>query len=484
MKKIFLIAALALSLAACSKQELRPVENEGMITLTATLAPKGAATKALADAGTTLKAEWAVGEELAILYQLGGADKNSTANVISVDDVTGAATIEFSVESGTTDGAACTVIYPASAAKNFTSGLKSNEELLGSQPGVLHDRLDIRVATGSIRPVTPDASLVLRTPLSPQFAIVKFTLDDGENELVARSLAVTIGEEAFVATPASAAGEFYLALPAVSSGTLIFSVPGSSGTDSYRCFRTGVTLEAGKYYRSTLSMTAQSTGADHVAMGDGLKWALKNVGAGKPADYGDYFAWGETEPYYQSGYSEESPMAAEHWKSGKTGYNWANYGLANGAYYKLTKYCPTDMTDSWAGTGSPDDKLVLEADDDAATAILGSGWRMPTDAEWNALLNREDFTWSWVTNFNGSGKKGRLVISRKSGFEGNCIFLPAAGYRNGANRYGAGYDGYYWSSSLQTGDPNGAYDLYFNSGNAEWSHCFRYYGHAVRPVTD
>ena len=210
MKKIFLIAALALTVSACSKQELRPVENEGMITLTATLAPKAAATKALTDAGTTLKAEWAVDEELAILYQLGGADKNSTATVTSVD-ASGTATISFSVEEGTTDGAACTVIYPATAAKDFTSGRKSNVELLGNQPGTLNDNMDIRVATGSISPVDPAAGRVLDTPLSPQFAIVKFTLDDGENELVARSLAVTVGEEAFVATPASAASEFFLA---------------------------------------------------------------------------------------------------------------------------------------------------------------------------------------------------------------------------------------------------------------------------------
>ena len=482
MKKIFLIAALALTVSACSKQELRPVENEGMITLTATLAPKGAATKALADAGTTLKAEWAVGEELAILYQLGGADKNSTATVTSVD-ASGTATISFSVEEGTTDGAACTVIYPATAAKDFTSGRKSNVELLGNQPGTLNDNMDIRVATGSISPVDPAAGLVLDTPLSPQFAIVKFTLDDGENELVARSLAVTVGEEAFVATPASAASEFFLALPAVSGGTLIFSVPGEAGTSSYCCSKTDKTIEAGKYYRSTLSMTVQSTGADHVAMGDGLKWATRNVGASAPYEYGDYFAWGETEPYYQSGYSEESPMAAEHWKSGKAGYNWANYGWANGAYDKLTKYCPTDKTDYWAGGGIPDDELVLDAADDAAS-LYGIGYRMPTKAEWEALLETSDFTWSWVADFNGSGKKGRLVISRKSGFEGNCIFLPAAGYRDDASRYGAGDDGFYWSSSLHTDYPSDAYELYFHSGYAGRVEDKRYYGQSVRAVSE
>ena len=475
MKKIIVIAMLVLVLAACSNLEVHPVHDDGMITLTARLSPKGAATKALTEDVNTIRAEWSVGEDLAILYQFGGADKNSTATVISVD-AAGAATISFTVESGTTDGTACTVIYPAGAAKDFTSGLKSNEELLGNQPGVLHDRLDIRVATGSISPVDPAAGLVLNTPLSPQFAIVKFTLDDGENELVARSLAVTVGTEAFVATPASATSEFFLALPAVSGGTLIFSVPGEAGTSSYCCSRPGKTIEAGKYYRSNLSMTAQSTSADHVAMGDGLKWATRNVGASAPHEYGDYFAWGETEPYYTS----QDPLT---WKSGKTGYNWGSYGWANGAYDKLTKYCPTDKTGYWDSGGTPDGKLVLDAADDAAVSY-GTGYRMPTLDEWKALLNRDDFTWSWVTNFNGSGKNGRLVISRKSGYAGNCIFLPAAGFRNGANRYGAGYDGYYWSSSLDTGYPNGAYDLYFNSGNAEWSHCYRNLGHSVRAVSE
>ena len=60
MKKIFVLAVLALTLAACSKpeSEIRPAENDGMITLTATLAPKGAATKAL-----EIGQEWAIVEQ-------------------------------------------------------------------------------------------------------------------------------------------------------------------------------------------------------------------------------------------------------------------------------------------------------------------------------------------------------------------------------------------------------------------------------------
>ncbi len=124
-------------------------------------------------------------------------------------------------------------------------------------------------------------------------------------------------------------------------------------------------------------------------------------------------------------YAPESPMDDEHWKSDKNGYNWSNYGFTTDGGITFTKY-----------TGS--DYAVLQAADDAATQSTdwGSSWRMPTLAEWKALLETSGFTWAWVENFNGSGKNGRLVISRKSGVEGNCIFLPAP-CRFGGRAYAA-----------------------------------------------
>ena len=469
MKKIFTLAVLALTLAACNKQDIQPVEqNDGMITLSATLAPKGAATKALSDNGDgKLKAEWDENEELAILYEVGGTKKYTSATVKSVD-ASGAATIEFTVESGTAEGTACTVVYPASLVGGDPAfDVSSNAALIGNQPGTLDAKLDVRVTTGSISPGDPSAGLVLDTPLAPKYAIVKFSLknsDDGA--ITANSLAVTIGTEAFVATPASAASEFYLALPAVSDGTLIFSVPGNEGTSSYRSSK-AITknIEAGKYYRSTVLMTVQSDNADYIPMGDCGNWALKNVGAEFPADYGDYFAWGETDPYYIS----QSPLI---WRSRKSGYSWGNYGFATDGGSTFTKY-----------TGS--DYAVLQPDDDAATQSTdwGSPWRMPTNEEWKALLETSDFTWAWVENFNGSGKNGRLVISRKSGFVGNCIFLPAAGYRGGVSLSNTGSNGFYWSSSLITGYPDFACELGFDPVNADseggGERCC---GQSVRPV--
>lgn len=54
--------------------------------------------------------------------------------------------------------------------------------------------------------------------------------------------------------------------------------------------------------------------------------------------------------------------------------------------------------------------------------------------------------------------------------DNGCVFLPAAGYRNGdssydrpAKVYGVGFDGYYWSASPYGNED--AYNLYFYSGN-------------------
>lgn len=454
MKRIFVLAALALTLAACNKQDIQPVgQNDGMITLTATLAPKGAATKAITDNNDgKITATWVLGEKLAILYEVSGSPKKAEAEVKSVD-ASGAATIEFTVDSSTTDGTACTVIYPATAAKDDATDVKSNADLIDNQPGTLDPRLDVRVTTGSISPVNPAAGLVLNNPLAPKFSIVKFTLQDAtSNPISAKSLAVTIGSDAFVATPASPASEFYLALPAVSDGTLFFSVPGDAGTNSYRSSKASLTIEAGKYYRSTVQMAVQSDDADYVPMGDGLNWALKNVGASSPENGGDYFAWGETEPYYSS----QSPLT---WKSGKSGYNWASYSWGNGAENKLTKYCGNA---SYGNDSYTDELKWLESADDAATKNLGATWRMPKLSEWQALLKAENFTWVRVTNFNGGGNNGHLVISKKSGSEGNCIFLPFAGLRNNTSLQYVSF-GYYWSSSLWTNLPRSAYVLEFFS---------------------
>ena len=103
--------------------------------------------------------------------------------------------------------------------------------------------------------------------------------------------------------------------------------------------------------------------------------------------------------------------------------------------------------------------------------------------EWKALLE-EDFSWVWVENFNNSGKNGRLVISKKTGYEGSCIFLPAAGYRNDRDFFDADSYGYYWSSSVNARYPDYAYDVFFSADNALWSDGSRSYGFSVRALAE
>ena len=122
-----------------------------------------------------------------------------------------------------------------------------------------------------------------------------------------------------------------------------------------------------------------------IDLGLSVKWAKCNLGAEKPEGYGDYYAWGETEPYYSS----QNPLT---WKDGKSaGYIWASYRWCNGAYDKLTRYCPEGKANYWDGTDTPDNKTEF-ADynyaDDAARARLGGKWRMPTDAEWTELRTK------------------------------------------------------------------------------------------------
>ena len=184
-----------------------------------------------------------------------------------------------------------------------------------------------------------------------------------------------------------------------------------------------------------------------------------------PEDYGDYYAWGEIDPYYSS----QDPLT---WKDGKRGYNWDSYKWSNGSSNTLTKY----ITNSSYGT--VDNKTVLEPEDDVAHVKLGGKWRIPTDAEWTELMAK--CTWTWVTNYNGSGINGRLVKATN----GNSIFLPAAGRRYGATLNNVCSSGYYWSSSLYTVYSCDAWQVFFRSDDVGKYVDLRFCGLSVRPVSE
>ena len=188
----------------------------------------------------------------------------------------------------------------------------------------------------------------------------------------------------------------------------------------------------------------------------GLKWATWNVGAAKPEEYGDYFAWGETKP--------------------KSTYKWSTYIWCNGSSTTFTKY----NTDPARGT--VDNKVILDLEDDAARASWGGNWRMPTDPEWTEL--KVSTTMTWTSDYNGTGVAGTIVTSNVQGYMDKSIFLPAGGFMNGSVLDARGSFGGYWSSSLNIDNNYCAWDMECNSSGAGWLVESRYLGQTIRPVYD
>lgn len=213
----------------------------------------------------------------------------------------------------------------------------------------------------------------------------------------------------------------------------------------------------------TVKMRSNTNGRAFVDLGlpSGLKWASCNVGANSPEDYGDYFAWGETEPKEDYVYST---------------YKWCKVGTT-----KFTKYCT--KSDFWANDVPMDNKTVLDSEDDAASANWGGSWRIPTDEEWTELMTNCSCT--WTNDYNGTGIAGLKMTSKKAGYKDKAIFLPAAGHRSpGSLESMSG--GCYWSSSLRTDFPDYAWRFCFGSGYKDFGmgNTSRRYGHTVRPVTE
>lgn len=206
-------------------------------------------------------------------------------------------------------------------------------------------------------------------------------------------------------------------------------------------------------------------GHEFVDLGLSVKWATMNVGASKPEDCGDYFAWGEI--------------------ATKEDYSWSTYKWGNSTT-TLTRYV---ISESYGTVDNKTSFADYDYDDDAARKNWEGTWRTPTDAEWTALVNTkfdtENYTWTWcdgsTTKYNDSTVKG-WKIERNS----TCatLFLPAAGRRNGTSLDYAGSNGFYWSSSLRTNNSGYARSAGFYSSDVYRDSYYRYFGQSVRPVSE
>ena len=182
-------------------------------------------------------------------------------------------------------------------------------------------------------------------------------------------------------------------------------------------------------------------GAVDLARPSGVLWADKNIGASTPYEDGLYFSWGNI--------------------TGHTGDDGYDFGTSNDGPYA--------STDGAALTGN----IPTNTTYDAARHNMGAPWRMPTVGEFQELNANCDSEWT-----DEDGVAGRRFTSR---INGNSIFFPAAGYRNGTGLHNRGTLGYYWSSSLSS-QANG-YSLDFNSGGVNPAYTnSRFNGFSVRAV--
>lgn len=191
----------------------------------------------------------------------------------------------------------------------------------------------------------------------------------------------------------------------------------------------------------------------NLGLSDGTLWADRNVGASRETDYGDYFAWAETEP-------RTTNFDAAHYK----------YYNSSTNTYEKTGTDAYDINGEWLICGNENY--------DAAAKLWKGSWRMPTDYQITCLVN--ECNWEWKTNYRSSGHNGYLV----TGPNGNSIFLPAAGFMSGDSFSLDGEEAYYWSGALNTQQTSfmRAFAINFSSTSHARVFTSRVGGRSIRPV--
>ena len=316
---------------------------------------------------------------------------------------------------------ACVMYAYHSSRKDYLEVSSLNRNIGGSIRPVRYQDIPYQWPVKSITLVeteislTPNATRQLNANVLPSYAHNKLLAWESSDESVA-----TVDATGLVT--------------AVKSGTCIITCRATDGS--------GVFAEC--QVRVTNDNSGVSDGREYVdlCLPSGTLWATCNVGANSPEEYGDYFAWGETEP--------------------KSEYDWSTYKWCNGSYDTMTKYCTNS---SYGYNGFTDGKTELDPEDDAATANWGSGWQMPSHEQMEELYNSSNTTTEWTQQNDVNGYK---ITSNSNG---NSIFLPANGMSS------------YWSRSLNADNSNSAYYLgIYSRGIKTYDNAFRCNNNPVRPV--
>ncbi|HIZ92197.1 MAG TPA: fimbrillin family protein [Candidatus Bacteroides merdavium] len=223
----------------------------------------------------------------------------------------------------------------------------------------------------------------------------------------------------------------------------------------YRLYLWGNNSNPERYSDNVVVFRLETTAGDLVDLGLSVQWASCNWGANYPYEYGDLVGWGDP-----TGKHTEDP---------------SDYtGEEQKRIYCYYGYYLTD--EDWFGVTPREN--ISGTEWDIAYQHTEGNWRLPTYDEQLELLHK--CTWRSITY---KGIDGMRVI----GLNGNDIFLPYAGSRNGEKIIRQGSEGYYWSGTANTGIfSSGPYCLGIPlSGSSSVSKPYTkeaYVGRSVRPV--
>ena len=470
--------AAIVSFASCSSEDNTTIENESatkVMTFTATQEGDEQSTRAAISTSDSKVINWESEDKISLLY----SSKNKE---FTLTDGAGSTSGKFSGEAE--QSTSYTAVYPYQSIASLSGDEVTNVTLPATQTATYNSfdknaalmmaksdntTLEFKNAVGyvKVKPKFACSKIVLQTAVASEYLAGKCTLSYGDGM---PSIAFTSDQSTSITLSGTITANtvYYIAVPAVtlSAGWSISftdytgDVYTRTGSKSIT-FKRNTIINLGEFSRTDNNLKLTLTQNGIVSADKQVDMGVFNIGgtkyrliftksnltttglAAKESDYGDYFAWGATEPWYSSISGNTFT-----WKEGKRGYNKANAPYYNGSY---TKYTTAGNT--------------LEAADDAANKILGGDWQIPTQAIWQALVN--------------NSTKG-LNSGYKFTNNGQTIFLPAAGYVLGTNFSERGSGGRYWSGTVHS--YYNAYRLGFSGTKLDAEKLDRGYGCSVRPV--
>ena len=499
--------AAIVSFASCSSEDNNTtIENESAVkvmTFTATQEGDEQSTRAAISTSDSKVINWESNDQISIFD--GTNNKQFT-----LTDGAGSTSGKFSGKAG--QSTSYTAVYPYQENASLSGNDVTNVTLPATQTATdnsfdknaalmmaksTNTTLEFKNAVGyvKVKPRFACSKIVLKAAGASEYLAGMCTLSYGDGK---PSITFTSGQSTSITLSGDITANtvYYIAVPAVTlSAGWSISFTDTTGDVYTRTgsksitFKRNTIINLGEFSRTdnklklTLSQNGEVPAEKQVDMGVftiGDKnyrviFATSNLTkdglAENEYDFGDYFAWGATEPWCTqysrtgTGYNVQVSLTAWENTNNATVYDWTTVPFRDGNNWYCNQYINNG------------DKLAMEHD--AARQILKGDWQIPTKEIWDKLFESSKYEW---TKTSKAEYNGYQVKSKKS--ETGTIFLPVAGYVNNSWLSGAGTSGFYWSGTANSKDT--AYSLYlytyYTEGSTEISKKDRYFGYSVRPV--